>query len=214
MLELHQISHLYGTRLLLNAVSLQVHAGEIMALLGPSGSGKSTLLSVIAGLQEPQAGQVCFDGQDITAMPPEQRRFALMFQDFALFAHLNVQDNVAFGLIEQRIPRHEARAQALAMLTRFGLADHDLRQTRPTSGGEQQPVAPARALNTQPRLLLLDEPFSALDADLRSSLRDEFKARIQAAHMPCVLVTHDAQEAQAMATHAVTLKDGVLVPLW
>ncbi len=214
MLELRQISHWYGQRLLLNAVSMQVRAGEIMALLGPSGSGKSTLLSVIAGLQEPQAGQVWFDGQDITTMPPEQRRFALMFQDFALFAHLNVQDNVAFGLIEQRIPRHEARAQALAMLTRFGLADHALRQVWQLSGGEQQRVALARALITQPRLLLLDEPFSALDADLRSSLRDEFKARIQAAHMPCVLVTHDAQEAQAMATHAVTLKDGVLVPLW
>ena len=137
-----------------------------------------------------------------------------MFQDFALFPHLSVLDNVAFGLIEQRLDKSKARAKALAMLALFGLADHARHKVWHLSGGEQQRVALARALITQPRALLLDEPFSALDADLRTSLRDEFKARIQAAGVPTLLVTHDEQEARAMATRAVRLSHGRLAALW
>ncbi|MBB1077752.1 ABC transporter ATP-binding protein [Rhodoferax sp. 4810] len=211
MLELRQIHQRYAHQPLLQDVNLHVAAGEIVALLGPSGSGKSTLLNIVAGLQAADAGSVWFDGQDITQWPPEKRRFALMFQDFALFPHLNVQDNVAFGLVEQGLPKRQARAQALQMLGVFGLTGLAQRRVWHLSGGEQQRVALARALITQPRALLLDEPFSALDADLRVALRHEFRTRIQAAGMPTLLVTHDEAEARDMADRAVRLVQGRLV---
>ena len=214
MLELRHIHQRYADQPLLQDVSLQVAAGEIVALLGPSGSGKSTLLNITAGLLAPDAGSVWFDGQNITHLAPEQRRFALMFQDFALFAHLNVQDNVAFGLIEQRVGRREARARSLQMLDVFGLGELAARRVWNLSGGEQQRVALARALITQPRALLLDEPFSALDADLRVALRDEFRARIEVANMATLLVTHDEPEARAMAHRAVRLVAGGLHEVW
>jgi len=213
MLELRHIHQRYADQPLLQDVSLQVAASEVVALLGPSGSGKSTLLGIAAGLQAPDAGSVWFDDQDITTLAPERRGFALMFQDFALFPHLNVLDNVAFGLVEQRQSRRQAREAAAQMLELFGLAALAQRRVWNLSGGEQQRVALARALITQPRVLLLDEPFSALDADLRVALRGEFRARIQAAGMAALLVTHDEQEARAMADRAVRLVDGRLVPV-
>ena len=214
MLELRDITKQWDHRPLLDGVSLSVAAGETVALLGASGSGKSTLLKIVAGLEAPEAGSVWFDGVDITALPPEQRGFALMFQDFALFPHLNLQDNVAFGLVEQGVRRSEARNQARIMLARFGLAGQALRKVWTLSGGEQQRVALARALITQPRALLLDEPFSALDATLREQLRTEFRERITEAGMTAILVTHDEQEARAMAQHAWGLQGGKLVSLW
>ena len=214
MLELRHISQNYGDRVLLQDINLQVAAGEIVALLGPSGSGKSTLLSIVAGLQPPLKGSVWFDGQEITQVPPEQRHFALMFQDFALFPHLNVLDNVAFGLVEQRVPKSDARARAAQMLERFGLAEHARHQVWTLSGGEQQRVALARALITSPRALLLDEPFSALDAELRQGLREEFGQHIAAAGMATLLVTHDEAEARAMAARGVRLVAGRLQALW
>ncbi|MBQ0922226.1 ABC transporter ATP-binding protein [Hydrogenophaga aromaticivorans] len=214
MLELRDIHKQWDHRPLLDGVSLRVEAGETVALLGASGSGKSTLLKIVAGLDAPEAGSVWFDGVDITALPPEQRGFALMFQDFALFPHLNLQDNVAFGLVEQGVRRSEARNQARIMLARFGLAGQALRKVWTLSGGEQQRVALARALITQPRALLLDEPFSALDATLREQLRTEFRERITEAGMTAILVTHDEQEARAMAQHAWGLQGGKLVSLW
>ena len=214
MLELRHIHKKFGSRALLRDLSLRIAAGEIVALLGPSGCGKSTLLKMVAGLEPADQGSVWFNGQDITQQPPERRGFALMFQDFALFPHLNVLDNVAFGLVEQRLPRAEARQQASAMLGRFGLATQAQQQVWTLSGGEQQRVALARALITAPRALLLDEPFSALDAELRQSLRDEFRQHIAAAGMATLLVTHDEQEARAMASRAVRLQDGQLQPLW
>jgi ABC-type Fe3+/spermidine/putrescine transport system ATPase subunit len=210
MLELRQITQNYGDRPLLCGVDLTVAAGEVVALLGPSGSGKSTLLAIVAGLQLPRSGEVWFDGQNITQVPPHQRHFALMFQDFALFPHLNVQDNVAFGLVEQGLSRARSRTQALQMLEVFGLAAHARKKVWQLSGGEQQRVALARALITRPRALLLDEPFSALDADLRVSLREEFSRHIGQAAIPTLLVTHDASEANAMASRAVKLVEGRL----
>ena len=214
MLELRHIHKQFGSRALLRDLSLRIAAGEIVALLGPSGCGKSTLLKMVAGLEPADQGSVWFNGQDITQQPPERRGFALMFQDFALFPHLNVLDNVAFGLVEQRLPRAEARQQASAMLGRFGLAAQAHQQVWTLSGGEQQRVALARALITAPRALLLDEPFSALDAELRQSLRDEFRQHIAAAGMATLLVTHDEQEARAMASRAVRLQGEQLLPLW
>ncbi|MEZ5706534.1 MAG: GNAT family N-acetyltransferase [Burkholderiaceae bacterium] len=214
MLELRGICKQWDHRPLLANVDLRVAAGETVALLGASGSGKSTLLKVVAGLEAPESGRVWFEGVDITRLPPEQRGFALMFQDFALFPHLSVQDNVAFGLVEQGVRKLQARERAAEMLQRFGLGGHAGSRVWTLSGGEQQRVALARALITQPRALLLDEPFSALDAALRDQLRAEFRTRIQEAGMAAILVTHDEQEARAMADQAWALRSGTLAPLW
>lgn len=219
MLELHDITHHWrgpnGERQpLLRGVSLSVAPGQTVALLGASGSGKSTLLSIIAGLEVPESGRVWLDGQDISDWPTERRRLALMFQDFALFPHLSLQDNVAFGLVEQGLPRSEARLRADDLLQRFGLGGRGRERVGTLSGGEQQRVALARALITQPRALLLDEPFSALDADLRADLRAEFAQRIAEHGMRAVLVTHDEAEARAMASAAWRLEGGRLHALW
>ena len=200
--------------MLAHDLSLSVAAGETVALLGASGSGKSTLLKIVAGLEAADNGSVWMDDVDISQLPPERRGFALMFQDFALFPHLSVLDNVAFGLIEQRVPKALSRERALAMLTLFGLADHARHRVWTLSGGEQQRVALARALITAPRALLLDEPFSALDAELRTSLQKEFAQRIAAAGMATLLVTHDVTEARAMAGRGFRLVDGRLQALW
>ncbi|MEY4427042.1 MAG: hypothetical protein RL535_1340 [Pseudomonadota bacterium] len=214
MLELKNISKCYENRFLADQLSLSVSRGEIVALLGASGAGKSTLLKIVAGLEPPDAGQVFFDQQDITQLPPEKRHVALMFQDFALFPHLNVLDNVAFGLIEQKLSKKIARERALAMLERFNLASHAVDKVTTLSGGEQQRVALARALITQPKVLLLDEPFSALDADLRESLCEEFKKHIASTGIATLMVTHDELEARAMANRGVRLVAGQLTPVW
>jgi ABC-type Fe3+/spermidine/putrescine transport system ATPase subunit len=214
MLELHSISKDWQDRVLLRDVNLRVAPGETVAILGPSGSGKSTLLKIVAGLEPLDAGQVVFDGQDIAKLPPERRRFALMFQDFALFPHLDVQDNVAFGLVEQGVRKPESRAQACAMLERFGLQDFAHARVTQLSGGEQQRVALARALITRPRVLLLDEPFSALDAEMRLQLREEFRQRIAEFNMATLLVTHDEAEARAMGTRGYRVVQGGLQAVW
>ena len=214
MLELQSISKDWQARVLLRDVSLRVAPGETVAVLGPSGSGKSTLLKIIAGLEPLGAGRIVFDDEDITRQPPERRRFALMFQDFALFPHLNVQDNVAFGLVEQGLTKADARAQARAMLARFGLQDFAQARVTQLSGGEQQRVALARALITRPRVLLLDEPFSALDAEMRLQLREEFRQRIAEFNMAAILVTHDEAEARAMGTRGYRVVQGGLQAVW
>jgi ABC-type Fe3+/spermidine/putrescine transport system ATPase subunit len=195
-------------------LNLTVQAGHCTALLGPSGTGKSTLLKLIAGLDAAESGRIELDGQDITHQPPERRGCGMIFQDFALFPHLNVQDNVAFGLIERRVPRADARQQAQTLLARFGLAHRTHHPIHRLSGGEQQRVALARALITQPRLLLLDEPFSALDATLRTDLRQFFKAQMRQSQCPALLVTHDEAEARDVADQGFALEAGVLRPLW
>ena len=219
MLELRAISKTWKpargeSRSLLRGLDLQVAAGETVAVLGPSGSGKSTLLKIIAGLEAPDAGQVWLDGRDISALPPHRRQCGLLFQDFALFPHLNVQDNVAFGLIEQGLRSAQARSQANRLLERFGMQTHALARVWQLSGGEQQRVALARALITTPRILLLDEPFSALDAALRETLRAEFQQRIAQAGMAVVWVTHDEAEARSVGARGFRLVDGGLQPLW
>ena len=219
MLELRAISKTWrpargAARSLLRDLHLTVAAGETVAVLGPSGSGKSTLLKIIAGLEAPDRGQVFLDGQDISGLPPHRRHCGLLFQDFALFPHLSVQDNVAFGLIEQGQRRTLARAQAIAMLQRFGLGVHTGAKVWQLSGGEQQRVALARALITAPRVLLLDEPFSALDADLRLGLRAEFQQRIAASGMAVLWVTHDEAEARSVGARGFRVVDGALQQLW
>jgi ABC-type Fe3+/spermidine/putrescine transport system ATPase subunit len=214
-----EISHLSKSipstrKVLLNDVSLTVAAGQVVAVLGASGSGKSSLLKIIAGLEPFEAGSVRFGGQDLAAVPSHRRRFALMFQQFALFSHLNVVDNVAFGLIEQGTARADARAQALAALGDYGMAQAVTQAVATLSGGEQQRVALARALITQPRLLLLDEPFSALDADLRAAMQALFSAKIAASNIATILVTHDEAEARCMASSGFRLEAGRLHHVW
>jgi putative spermidine/putrescine transport system ATP-binding protein len=198
----------------LSGINLCVAAGQTVAILGASGSGKSTLLKIVAGLEPPDSGEVLLDGKVITAMPPEQRHFALMFQDFALFPHLNVQDNVAFGLIEQGVAKAQARSQAVAMLQRVGMHTFALSRVWQLSGGEQQRVALARALVTRPRVLLLDEPFSALDAELRVHLRAEFLSHIAAHRVATLWVTHDEAEARAVGSVGVRLEGCALKTIW
>ena len=218
MLELQSINKTWQprrgeVRQLLCGVSLTVQPGETVGILGASGSGKSTLLKIVAGLEAVDSGTVWFGGQDITALAPERRHFALMFQDFALFPHLNVQDNVAFGLVEQGQTKANARALAFAFLERFGLQGFATSRSARMSGGEQQRVALARALITEPQVLLLDEPFSALDAELRASLREEFRQRIAAQNIATILVTHDESEARALCKRCLRLADGALTPV-
>ena len=219
MLELRRLCKSFddgegGHWTLADELDLSVATGQVVAILGPSGSGKSTLLKMIAGLEAPDRGSLRFAGVDLAGKPPERRGFALMFQDFALFPHLDVLDNVAFGLVEQRLGRAVARQRALQMLQVFGLGGHARQRVWKLSGGEQQRVALARALITTPRLLLLDEPFSALDAELRLRLREEFGQRIRAAGITTVLVTHDEGEARAMAQHGWRLERGRLTAVW
>jgi ABC-type Fe3+/spermidine/putrescine transport system ATPase subunit len=219
MLELRAISKTWKpargeSRSLLRGLDLLVAAGETVAVLGPSGSGKSTLLKIIAGLEAPDAGQVWLDGRDISALPPHRRQCGLLFQDFALFPHLSVQDNVAFGLIEQGLRSAQARNQANALLDRFGMQAHAQARVWQLSGGEQQRVALARALITAPRILLLDEPFSALDAALRETLRAEFQHRIAQAGMAVVWVTHDEAEARSVGARGLRLVEGAPQVLW
>lgn len=219
MLELRSISYHWqapgaAPRVLLDRLHLQVQAGETVAILGPSGSGKSTLLRIIAGLLMPDAGQVWCQGQDMSAVPTHLRRFALMFQDFALFPHLSVQDNVAFALVEQGVARSAARTQARDMLERFGMQAHAQGRVWQLSGGEQQRVALARALISTPRVLLLDEPFSALDFELRATLRAEFAQHIAQTPMAVLWVTHDETEARSVGVRGLRLHQGALERLW
>ncbi|KZE35231.1 ABC transporter ATP-binding protein [Crenobacter luteus] len=213
MLELVDVSKRYGGRVVAEAVSLALAPGELVALLGPSGCGKSTLLNMVAGLVAPDAGEIRFAGARVDALPPERRGFALMFQDFALFPHLDVLDNVAFGLVERRVPRAAARERARRELAAVGLAGFETRRVAALSGGEKQRVALARALATDPRLLLLDEPFSSLDAHLRASLQAATRQRLAEAGIPALLVTHDRDEALAMADRVAVLDAGRVAQL-
>ena len=215
MLEVHGLSHFFvqtagNYRVIADQLSLQVKPGEVVALMGPSGSGKTTLLKIIAGLIQPDAGKISWGHADLAPIPTHKRKFALMFQDLALFPFLDVADNVAFSLVEQGMRRAKARAAALEMLTRVGMASHAKERIWTLSGGEQQRVALARALISEPRLLLLDEPFSALDAHLKQSLREEFLRHIRSQKVATLLVTHDMLEAQAMADHIWHLSGGQL----
>ncbi|MFC4453278.1 ABC transporter ATP-binding protein [Deinococcus sonorensis] len=201
----------YGAVAAVQDVSLQLPLGQTLALLGPSGCGKSTLLRVIAGLERPDAGTVRPGGQDLTHAPPEQRGVGLVFQDYALFPHLSVLDNVAYGLRRRGLPGPQARARAHETLEQVGLGTLAGRRTTELSGGQQQRVALARALAPQPQLLLLDEPLSNLDEQLRSTLRSELRELFAQLNTAVLLVTHDQREAQALADTVALMRAGALV---
>ncbi|MDU4287080.1 MAG: ABC transporter ATP-binding protein [Actinomyces sp.] len=207
-LSLENIDVFYGGVHAVKDVSLQLETGQILALLGASGSGKSSLLRAIAGL-EASSGQIVFDGEDVSRLPVHRRGFGLMFQDGQLFPHQNVGQNVAFGL-RGRIPRGEWEGRATQLLETVGLPGTASRLVTTLSGGQQQRVALARALAPRPRLLLLDEPLSALDRALREQLSVEVRRIVKETGTTAVYVTHDQDEAFTVADQVAIMEDGVI----
>ncbi|MCS7217958.1 MAG: ABC transporter ATP-binding protein [Thermus sp.] len=193
------------------AVALEVQEGEVLALLGPSGSGKSTLLRLIAGLLPPDKGFVRFRDQDLTPLPPERRGVGFLFQDYALFPHLTVAENLAFGLVEARWPKAAREARVEELLRRMELTPHARKRPQELSGGEQQRVALARALAPRPRLLLLDEPLGALDLRLREELLLFLRRTLRAEGITTLVVTHDQEEAFLLAGRVAVMREGRLV---
>ncbi len=209
-LELDHISKSYDAVPVLRGVSLVVERGAVAALLGPSGCGKTTLLRVVAGLERADSGVVRVEGAPVDGVPPHRRGFGLMFQDYALFPHLDVAANVAFGLRMQGVGAREVRARVAELLALVGLPGYEARRVYALSGGERQRVALARALAPRPRLLMLDEPLAALDRTLRERLQDELRAIIRAVGVTALYVTHDQAEAFAMADQVALLNAGCL----
>ena len=211
MLELQNIRKQFNGKTVADGINLHVARGSLLAILGRSGCGKSTLLNIAAGLTAPDGGRVLLGGTDITALPPEKRRISLMFQDYALLPHLTVLQNTAFGLKMRGTAKRQAEEAAEAMLEQVGLSGEGHRRPDTLSGGEQQRVALARALAAEPKLLLLDEPFSSLDTGLRSSLRNLTRAQAGRLNIPAVLVTHDPEEAFLMADRIALMADGRII---
>jgi ABC-type Fe3+/spermidine/putrescine transport system ATPase subunit len=208
MLSWQQINKKFADKVVAADLSLRVADGELVAVLGESGSGKSTLLNMAAGLVKPDSGKIFINDADVTFLQPEQRRIGLMFQDYALLPHLNVWQNVAFGLRMHGVSKTHARQQALQLLAEVGLAEAATQPVRVLSGGERQRVALARALILQPQALLLDEPFSALDTTLRASLQQLTLHLLRQQKCPAILVTHSPLEAFALADRICLLRHG------
>jgi len=207
-LSLEGLRKAYADTDALDGVSFCVPAQSIVAVLGPSGSGKSTLLSVIAGLEAPDAGRILWEGEPVDGVPAHRRGFGLMFQDYALFPHLNVERNVAFGLQMQGLDAAHTGARVRECLEQVGLPGFEARDVQTLSGGEQQRVALARALAPRPRLLMLDEPLGALDRTLRERLLGEMRHVLHAAQQTALVVTHDQEEAFGLADRIVVLDAG------
>ncbi|HEX6536778.1 MAG TPA: ABC transporter ATP-binding protein [Gemmatimonadaceae bacterium] len=200
-----------GARAAVDALSLEIAAGELLALIGASGSGKTTTLRMVAGYERPDEGRVRLDGRDITDLPPQRRDFGMVFQHYALFPHMSVGDNVAFGLEARGVPRRERRERAARALAGVGLDGAAARQVQSLSGGEQQRVALARALVFEPRVLLLDEPLSNLDPTLRRTTREELRATLRRLGVTALFVTHDQEDAFAVADRVALLRHGRLL---
>jgi ABC-type Fe3+/spermidine/putrescine transport system ATPase subunit len=211
MLEVAGIRKKYAGSPLLEGVSFGVPDGETVCLLGPSGSGKSTLLRIIAGLEPPDAGQVIWNGADLAAVPPHRRDFGLVFQDYALFPHLDVFSNAAFGLKMRARPVDEIKARVAEVLDLVNMSGFDSRKVTDLSGGEQQRVALARALAPHPRLLMFDEPLGALDRTLKDELLTELRGILRAARVPAIYVTHDQEEAYTIGDRILILHAGAIV---
>ncbi|MEZ5852454.1 MAG: ABC transporter ATP-binding protein [Hyphomicrobiaceae bacterium] len=209
-LSFENVERRYSDKLALKGVSLDVAPGEVVCLLGPSGCGKTTLLRIASGIEKPSKGRVLISGREVAGpnrfVPPEERNVGLMFQDFALFPHLTILDNVAFGL--RALPRDEALREARAGLERVGLARYADQYPHVLSGGEQQRVALARALVPRPSVVLMDEPFSGLDVQLRNRLQEETLALLRETRATSIIVTHNPEEAMRMGDRIVVMRDG------
>ena len=211
MLSIQDATVRYGDTVAVDHVSLDLAAGQVLAVLGPSGCGKSTLLRAVAGLEPLTSGTVSWDGEDLAGTPTHKRGFALMFQDGQLFAHLTVARNVAYALRLRRTPSARVRTRVRELLELVGLAGYDDRLPGTLSGGERQRVALARALAVEPRLILLDEPLSALDATLRERLAGDLRRILHGAGTTALLVTHDHEEAFALADRLAVMRAGRVV---
>jgi len=214
VLELDGVDKAYDETSVIEDLSLSVHEGELLTLLGPSGCGKTTTLRLIAGLERPTGGTVRIEGEPVAGsegdafQPPEERDVGVVFQEFALFPHLTARENVAFGLADRPEAERERRVDDLLELV--GLTDHGGKYPEALSGGQQQRVALARSLAPEPRLLLLDEPFSNLDVDLRVEMREEVRRILKAAGVTAVSVTHDQEEAMSISDRVAVMYDGQL----
>ncbi|MDQ1079961.1 ABC transporter ATP-binding protein [Pseudoroseomonas cervicalis] len=213
LLSLRGLSKRFGATVALDGLDLDIEAGEFLTLLGGSGSGKSTLLRVIAGFEAADAGALRLDGQDLAGLPPHRRPLNMMFQSYALFPHLSVAGNVAYGLKRDGVPAAERETRVAAALAMVGLAGFETRAVHRLSGGQRQRVALARALVKRPRLLLLDEPLGALDANLRERTGLELRALQRETGAAFIMVTHDQNEALALSDRVAVLEHGRLVQL-
>jgi sulfate transport system ATP-binding protein len=208
VIEVRNVSKRFGTFQALDDVSLAVPSGSLTALLGPSGSGKSTLLRAIAGLETPDAGEVVIAGRDATGVAPQRRGVGFVFQHYAAFKHMTVHDNVAFGLTIRKRPRSEIRERVAELLDLVQLGPFGNRYPAQLSGGQRQRMALARALAVKPQVLLLDEPFGALDARVRAELREWLRRLHEEVHVTTIFVTHDQEEAMDVADQIAVLNRG------
>jgi putative spermidine/putrescine transport system ATP-binding protein len=207
-LKIDNLVKTFGGNTVVKNVSLSFAKGEFITLLGPSGCGKTTILRMIAGFEKPSSGTILVEGKDISPLPPNQRKIGMVFQAYALFPNMNVEDNVGFGLRIAGVSREERRARVEEMLKLIGLSGYGKRFPFEMSGGQQQRVALARALAPKPRMLLLDEPLSALDAKIRVSLRQEIRAIQRDLGITTIFVTHDQEEALSISDRIVVLSAG------
>ncbi len=208
LLRIAEVTRRFGDVVALDRVSIDIRENEFFALLGPSGCGKTTLLRIIAGLDDPDEGTLTLAGEDLVAMAPHRRPVNLMFQSYALFPHLNVERNVAYGLEREKRPRDEIRRRVAEALETVGLTGLERRRVTQLSGGQRQRVALARAIVKHPRILLLDEPLGALDKKIRTQMQAELKRLQHEVGITFVVVTHDQEEAMSMADRIAVLRDG------
>jgi ABC-type Fe3+/spermidine/putrescine transport system ATPase subunit len=213
MLNVQSITASYGEQVILKDIEFSLEAGQVLCLLGASGSGKTTLLRIIAGLEQPQQGYIHFDGHDIQHTPVHARRFGLMFQEHALFPHLSVEDNIAFGMKMQGVSRQKRSEKIEQLLALVNLPNYGKRNVASLSGGERQRVALARSLAPHPRLLMLDEPLASLDANLRQQLVSDLRHIVDTLQLPTLYVTHDQAEAFALADQIAILQNGRILQM-
>ena len=213
LIDLQNISKDFDGTTVLSNINLYIRKKEFVTLLGPSGCGKTTTLRIIGGFEQPTTGTVLFEGKDITALPPYKRRVNTVFQKYALFPHLNVQDNIAFGLKIAKVPRDEIRKRVDRMLDLVNLSGYGKRKVDQLSGGQQQRIAIARALVNEPEVLLLDEPLGALDLKLRKEMQLELKSMQQRLGITFIYVTHDQEEALTMSDTVVVMRDGHILQI-
>ncbi|MEM1292483.1 MAG: ABC transporter ATP-binding protein [Cyanobacteria bacterium P01_H01_bin.162] len=209
-LDIEGVTHRFGEVTVLKQIHLQVEPGEFVALLGPSGCGKTTLLRLVAGFLTPTVGRLCIDGQRVEHIPTHKRNVGIVFQNYALFPHMSVFDNIAYGLRAQKTPASKVRSRVQEMLELVQLAQMGSRYPSELSGGQQQRIALARALAVEPQILLLDEPFSALDKNLRLDMQIEVKRLLTEQGITTLFVTHDQEEALSMADRIAVMSHGIV----
>ena len=208
MLELKQIGKSFDGVPVLKDISIRVEDGEIVSILGPSGCGKTTLLNIILGILDADAGQILYDNEDLTRMPMEKRGFNIVFQDYALFPNLNVRQNITYGLRNR--PGISTEAEVQDMIALLGLGDHLNKRIDQLSGGQKQRVALARTLVMKPRILLLDEPLSALDGVIKESIKERIQTIAKEFHLTTLIVTHDPEEALTLSDRVLIIENGCI----